>query len=64
MTGLGVAIAQQGQRLIFLNVFLQQIGVPFPQSRRWLPLAASRRVAGCRSRASPSPRSWPPLRPT
>lgn len=30
MTGLGAAIAQQGQRLIFVNVFLQQIGVPVP----------------------------------
>jgi membrane protein DedA with SNARE-associated domain len=30
MTGLGAAIAQEGQRLIFLNVFLQQIGVPVP----------------------------------
>jgi membrane protein DedA with SNARE-associated domain len=30
VTGLGAAIAQQGQRLVFLNVFLQQIGVPVP----------------------------------
>lgn len=30
MSGLGAAIAQQGQRLIFLNVLLQQIGVPVP----------------------------------
>jgi membrane protein DedA with SNARE-associated domain len=28
--GLGAAIAQQGQRLIFFNVLLQQIGVPVP----------------------------------
>lgn len=30
MSGLGAAIAQQGHRLIFLNVLLQQIGVPVP----------------------------------
>ena len=30
MSGLGAAIAQQGQRLIFVNVLLQQIGVPMP----------------------------------
>lgn len=30
MSGLGAAIAQQGHRLIFLNVLLQQIGVPMP----------------------------------
>jgi membrane protein DedA with SNARE-associated domain len=30
VSGLGAAIAQQGQRLIFLNVLLQQIGVPVP----------------------------------
>jgi membrane protein DedA with SNARE-associated domain len=30
VSGLAAAIAQQGQRLIFLNVFLQQIGVPLP----------------------------------
>ncbi len=30
MSGLGAAIAQQGQRLIFFNVLLQQIGVPVP----------------------------------
>lgn len=30
MGGLGAAIAHQGGRLIFLNVFLQQIGVPIP----------------------------------
>ena len=30
MGGLGAAIAQQGQRLIFFNVLLQQIGVPVP----------------------------------
>jgi membrane protein DedA with SNARE-associated domain len=30
VSGLGAAIAQQGQRLIFFNVLLQQIGVPIP----------------------------------
>lgn len=30
VTGLSAAISQQGQRLVFLNVFLQQIGVPVP----------------------------------
>jgi membrane protein DedA with SNARE-associated domain len=30
VTGLGAAIAQEGQRLVFLSVFLQQIGVPVP----------------------------------
>lgn len=30
MTGLVAAIAEQGQRLIFFNVLLQQIGVPVP----------------------------------
>jgi membrane protein DedA with SNARE-associated domain len=30
VSGLGAAIAQQGHRLVFLNVFLQQIGVPIP----------------------------------
>jgi membrane protein DedA with SNARE-associated domain len=30
VSGLGAAIAQQGQRLIFVNVLLQQIGVPMP----------------------------------
>lgn len=30
MSGLGAAIAQQGHRLVFLNVLLQQIGVPVP----------------------------------
>jgi len=30
VSGLGAAIAQQGQRLIFFNVLLQQIGVPVP----------------------------------
>jgi membrane protein DedA with SNARE-associated domain len=30
VSGLGAAIAQQGHRLIFLNVLLQQIGVPVP----------------------------------
>ena len=30
MSGLGEAIAREGHRLIFLNVFLQQMGVPIP----------------------------------
>lgn len=30
MSGLVAALAQQGQRLIFFNVLLQQIGVPLP----------------------------------
>lgn len=30
LIGLGAAIAREGQRLIFFNVFLQQIGVPVP----------------------------------
>lgn len=30
MSGLAAALAHGGQRLIFLNVFLQQIGVPLP----------------------------------
>jgi membrane protein DedA with SNARE-associated domain len=30
VSGLGAAIAQQGHRLVFLNVLLQQIGVPVP----------------------------------
>ncbi len=30
MSGLGAAIAHQGQRLVFFNVLLQQIGVPMP----------------------------------
>ncbi len=30
MTGLVAAIAEQGQRLVFFNVLLQQIGVPVP----------------------------------
>lgn len=30
MTGLGTALAEEGHRLIFLNVFMQQIGVPVP----------------------------------
>jgi membrane protein DedA with SNARE-associated domain len=30
VTGLGAALAHEGQRLIFINVFLQQIGVPVP----------------------------------
>jgi membrane protein DedA with SNARE-associated domain len=30
VSGLGAALAEQGQRLIFLNVLLQQIGVPVP----------------------------------
>jgi len=30
VSGLGAAIAQQGHRLVFFNVLLQQIGVPMP----------------------------------
>jgi membrane protein DedA with SNARE-associated domain len=30
VSGLGAAIAEQGHRLVFLNVLLQQIGVPVP----------------------------------
>jgi hypothetical protein len=30
VTGIGAALALQGQRLVFLSVFLQQIGVPVP----------------------------------
>lgn len=30
MSGLGAAIAQQGHRLVFFNVLLQQIGLPMP----------------------------------
>ena len=30
MSGLGAALSHQGHRLIFLNVFLQQMGVPVP----------------------------------
>jgi membrane protein DedA with SNARE-associated domain len=30
VSGLGETIAREGHRLIFLNVFLQQLGVPIP----------------------------------
>jgi membrane protein DedA with SNARE-associated domain len=30
MSGLGAAITEQGPRLVFLNVLLQQIGIPLP----------------------------------
>jgi membrane protein DedA with SNARE-associated domain len=45
VSGLGAAIAQQGHRLIFLNVLLQQIGVPMP-AEPTLVVAGSLAVRG------------------
>ena len=51
MSGLGAAIAEAGQRVIFLNVFLQQIGVPVP-AEPTLVVAGSLAVRGRLSIAS------------
>jgi membrane protein DedA with SNARE-associated domain len=51
VSGLGLAIAQHGQRLIVLNVFLQQIGVPIP-AEPTLVVAGSLAARGGLSAAS------------